>query len=140
MRDMRHDGRQHPNQTLQRFLANRRRGADVTGSIGSAATVLRLTQLEETREVLSVGADGKALEFQLTTQVTYVLLRDGVPALPSYTQSVTRDYSFNAQQVLAKEAEEARLRRFIQDELAELVLLRLETLLANQPGQPVATN
>lgn len=118
----------------------RRRGADVTGSIGSAATVLRLTQLEETREVLSVGADGKALEFQLTTQVTYVLLRDGVPALPSYTQSVTRDYSFNAQQVLAKEAEEARLRRFIQDELAELVLLRLETLLANQPGQPVATN
>ena len=31
--------------------------------------------------------------------------------------------------VLAKEAEEARLRRFIQDELAELILLRLETLL-----------
>lgn len=110
----------------------RRRGADVTGSAGAAETVLRLSQLQEAREVLSVGPDGKALEFKLTTRVTYLLLQDGKALVPPYTQTVTRDYSFNAQQVLAKEAEEARLRRFIQDELAELVLLRLETLLANQ--------
>ena len=107
----------------------RRRGATVTGSVNAADSVLRLTDLRETREVLSVGPDGKALEFELVTEVSYSVLRDGEVLLPVYTQRVTRDYSFNAQQVLAKEAEEARLRRFIQDELAELILLRLETLL-----------
>jgi hypothetical protein len=38
--------------------------------------------------------------------------------------------------VLAKEAEEQRLQAFIQDELAELLLLRLEALLAAPPAAP----
>jgi LPS-assembly lipoprotein len=42
---------------------------------------------------------------------------------------VSRDYFFNAQQVLAKEAEESRLRDYIQNDLAELILLRLEAVL-----------
>ena len=37
--------------------------------------------------------------------------------------------SFQPEQVLAKEAEEARLRAFIQTEMAELMLLRLESQL-----------
>jgi LPS-assembly lipoprotein len=106
-----------------------RRGAKVTSSQDEASCTVRLRDLDEKREVLSVGPDGKALEFLLTTSIRYeVIGRDGV-LLPADTLAVSRDYFFNAQQVLAKEAEEARLRDYIQNALADLLLLRLEARL-----------
>jgi LPS-assembly lipoprotein len=106
-----------------------RRGAKVTRTQEEATVTVRLRDLNEKREVLSVGPDGKALEFLLTTSVRFeVIGHDGV-LLPSDTLAVSRDYFFNAQQVLAKEAEEARLRDYIQNALADLVMLRLEARL-----------
>lgn len=106
-----------------------RRGAQVVGSPGEAGAVLRLSGLTENRQVLSVDTFGKAVEYQLTVSVTFDLLAGGVVRAGPERMEVSRDYSFNAQQVLAKEAEEARLRAFIQDELAEVLLLKLEALL-----------
>ena len=113
-----------------------RRGGQVQGKADAAVTVIRLSDLKEARTVLSLGPDGKALEYQLTTSVHYQVSRDGKQLLPPDELSVSRDYSFNAQQVLAKEAEEARLRDFIQNELAELLLLRLETTLNHSVAAP----
>lgn len=107
-----------------------RRGARVRGD-AAGATVVRLSELREQRNVLSIGTDGKALEFQLLTSVRYEVLAEGQPLMPPDVLSVSREFSFNAQQVLAKEAEEARLREFIQNELAELLVLRIELVLAN---------
>lgn len=115
-----------------------RRGGQVQGKVDPGVTVIRLSGLKEGRTVLSIGQDGKALEYQLTTSVQYEVMRDGKVILPSDSLSVSRDYSFNAQQVLAKEAEEARLRDFIQNELAELLLLRLETTLSHAAAEPAA--
>lgn len=116
---------------LDAALRNRllRRGAVIGSSASGARTVLRITGLAEAREVLSVDPFGKAVEYKLTTRANYVLLEEGKPVVPPGTLSVSRDYSFNAQEVLAKEAEEARLQAFMQDELAELLLLRLEAAL-----------
>jgi len=113
-----------------------RRGARVTSTLGAARTILRITELRETREVLSVDPFGKAVEFKLTTRLGYEVAETGREPLAPDTLQVSRDYSFNAQQVLAKEAEEQRLQNFMQDELAELLLLRLETLLAAPPAAP----
>lgn len=120
---------------LDAALRNRllRRGAVVSGTASGARTVLKITNLRESREVLSVDPFGKAVEYRLTSRVTYQLTEDGQVAVPPATLSVSREYSFNAEQVLAKEAEEARLQSFMQDELAELLLLRLEAAL-NQPA------
>ena len=101
-------------------------------SPASARTVLRLADLRERREVLSVGLDGKALEFKLTTTVTFSLYDGEELLIPPQQQVISRDYSFRAEEVLAKEAEEARLQRFIQAELAERILLRVETQLAGR--------
>ncbi|MBI3171167.1 MAG: hypothetical protein HYZ32_01070 [Hydrocarboniphaga effusa] len=109
-----------------------RRGTQVTGSQGSARTTLRLTDLSESRQVLSVDPFGKAVEYQLTTRVRFELIGGSQVLIPPDALQVSRDYSFNAQQVLAKEAEETRLQAFIQDELAELLLLRIEAAL-NRP-------
>lgn len=113
-----------------------RRGARIAGSLGAARTILRITELDESREVLSVDPFGKAVEFKLTTRITYEVAETGREPLAPGTLQVARDYSFNAQQVLAKEAEEQRLQQFIQDELAELLLLRLEAALAAPPATP----
>ena len=113
-----------------------RRGARVSASLGAARTIVRITDLAESREVLSVDPFGKAVEFKLTARLRYEVTETGRDPLPPDTLSVSRDYSFNAQEVLAKEAEEQRLQAFMQDELAELLLLRLEALLAVAPAAP----
>jgi LPS-assembly lipoprotein len=113
-----------------------RRGARIAGSLGAARTILRITELKETREVLSVDPFGKAVEFKLTARVHYEVVETGREPLAPDMLQVSRDYSFNAQQVLAKEAEEQRLQQFMQDELAELLLLRLEAVLAAPPATP----
>ena len=110
------------------------RGARITGNESDARTTLRITNLAEQRDVLSVDPFGKAVEYKLTTRLHYELVQDGKPAVPPGDLQVSRDYSFNAQQVLAKEAEETRLQSFMQDELAELLLLRIEAQLTNPPA------
>jgi len=106
-----------------------RRGGHVRSSADSAGTVILLSNLNESRLVLSIGTDGKVLEFQLVTSVTYQVNAGSKVLMPPDTLSLSRSYSFNAEQVLAKDAEEARLREYIQRELAELVLLRMEAVL-----------
>ena len=117
-----------------------RRGAIVTARPEDARTILRLSDIDERREMLSVGPDGKALEFLLTTRVRYELIGRDKVLVPSDTLSVSRDYFFNAQQVLAKEAEEARLRNYIQSDLAELIMLRLEASLNGAPANAPAAS
>ncbi|MEQ1440739.1 LPS assembly lipoprotein LptE [Fontimonas sp. SYSU GA230001] len=111
-----------------------RRGADVLSSRSAEATVIRLSELTETREVLSIGLDGKALEFRLVTSVHYEVIGGGKPLIEPGDLRLMRDYSFQPEQVLAKEAEEARLREFIQTEMAQLILLRLEARLGRLPA------
>lgn len=115
-----------------------RRGGVVSGNAAEARTVLRILEVAEAREVLSVDTFGKAVEYKLTARIRYELLEEGRPVVPGDVMRVSRDYSFNAQQVLAKEAEEARLQSFMQDELAELLLLRLEALINARAPAPAA--
>jgi Rare lipoprotein B len=122
---------------LQARLAAR--GAQVLSEPQAGATVLRLSNLKETREVLALGQDGTAIEYRLVTVVTFQLSRNGRLLTEPATQSVSRDYSFNPQQILAKSAEEARLQRYTQGQLSALLLLRLEALLRAAPA-PAATS
>jgi len=122
--------------SLRALLA--RRGAKVSDRRGAGITEIRLSNLSTVRETLSIGIDGKALEFALVTGVDYEVRRDGEVLVAPDHLEVVRDFSFNAQQVLAKEAEEERLRRYIQTEMAELILLRLEARLSAATAVPAA--
>lgn len=120
--------REPPVETHLRALLQRR-GAKMRSRAEEGVTAIRIQDLTTVREVLSVGSDGKALEFLLRTTVTYRVERDGAVLVPNDFLEISRDFSFNADQVLAKDAEEARLRAYIQTELAELILIRLEARL-----------
>lgn len=116
-----------------------RRGAQIVDGKSEEATLIRLSELKEARDTLSIGPDGKALEFRLVTSVRYEVRRGSRVLVAPDTIYATRDYSFEPQQVLAKEAEEARLQEFIQAELAELLMLRFEAQIARAATTPVTT-
>lgn len=101
-------------------------------------TVIRLSDLRESREVLSVGADGKALEYELILRVRYEVRTGRHVWIPPSQMEARRDYSFNAQQVLPKEQEAERLREFLEDEMAEMLLLRIEAATARAVEEPEA--
>jgi LPS-assembly lipoprotein len=99
-----------------------------------AESILRLSGFGEGLEVVSIGSDGRAIEYRLTVSVRYELDdHDGHALVPGDVLRVSRDYSFSAQQILAKDVEQARLSSYLQDEMAELMLLRLEARLSHKP-------
>lgn len=117
-----------------------RRGAEVVkkekGDEG--VTVIRLSDLRESRDVLSVGADGKALEYELILRVRYEVRTGQHVWIPPSQMEARRDYSFNAQEVLPKEQEAERLREFLETEMAEMLLLRIEAATAKAVEEPAA--
>ena len=106
-----------------------RRGATIANDPSDSVTTIRLSKLNESREVLSIGPDGKAIEFRLVTRVHYEVFRGKTTLVTPGDLVATRDYSFEPEQVLAKEVEEQRLREFIQSQLAELLMLRIDAAL-----------
>ncbi|MGH8539732.1 MAG: LPS assembly lipoprotein LptE [Stenotrophobium sp.] len=112
-----------------------RRGGTVTDHADTAKAVIRLSNLNETRQVLSIGTDGKVLEYQLLTTVNYEVFKGDRILVPPDTLRASRSYIFNAQQLLANNAEEAELRQYIQNELAQLLLLRMEAVLDHPANQ-----
>ena len=113
-----------------------RRGAKVETKDDDGVTLIRLSELRESREVLSVGSDGKALEYELILRVNYEVRTGQHVWVPRTMIEARRDYSFNAQQVLPKEQEAERLREYLEDELAELLLLRIEAASAQAAQAP----
>ena len=121
---------------LQNAITERliRSGAKVVSQAQEAQSILRLSNLAQAREAVSIGPDGRALEYRLIVSVSYELASRGKVLLPPETQTVASDYTFNAQQILAKEKEKNRLEKYLQDELAELLLLRINARLTHLPS------
>ena len=82
----------------------------------------------ETRSklILSLGSNGAVREFRLKYAFTYRIINQGGDdvAAPG-NLLIERDYSFNDNQVLAKESEEALLYRDMQTDMVQQVMRRL---------------
>lgn len=118
---------------LRSLLAQR--GATVLDRQHRDAAQIRLTRVRESRQVRTVGADGKALEYDLIIRVEYQVRRGDTVPVPTAEVEVRRDYSFNPGQLLAKEQEALRLRDYLEDEAAELILLRVEAAMSRAAAQ-----
>lgn len=119
---------------LQKRIASR--GGALKSRAGDADVILRLSDLTQKNEVLSIGTDSKAVEYRLVVSLRYELDRGGRALVPPDSLSVSRDFSFSAQQILAKNAEQDKLNAWLQDEMAELLLLRLEAVLRQAQPSP----
>lgn len=87
-------------------------GAEVVASTEEASAVLTLHSQRLARRVLSVDTEGRAAEYELALLVLFSLREQTGRVLADRQRiSVVRDFSFDPDNVLAKDDEEAVLRR-----------------------------
>lgn len=102
-------------------------GAQITGERDEATAILSVPMNRLTKQVLSVGTNARAREFELIYIVTFELTgADGKTIMPLQRLELRRDYTFDEQQVLGTTGEEALLRRDLRRDMVRLMLLRLE--------------
>ncbi|MFA5083476.1 MAG: LPS assembly lipoprotein LptE [Hydrogenophilaceae bacterium] len=98
----------------------------LAGQRGNADVVIRLTGESRTKTILSLSGAGKVREYRLMNAVTVsAVATDGKEMLAPTDIRLSRDFSYSDEQVLAKEAEEARLRRDVDEDALRQILRRL---------------
>lgn len=109
----------------------RRSGSHIIQDRQQAKLLLTILTDGFERRLLSVGATGKAREFELYYTVNFEV-RDqaGKELLPKTDISLVRDYRFDETQLLGKDAEEAVLRQDMVRDAAQQILRRLQVLTA----------
>jgi LPS-assembly lipoprotein len=100
-------------------------GAHPVDTRDRATAVVDILDDVVTRRVLSVTAQNRPAEYQVTYPVRLSVVTGGREILPPQQVSAMRSYSFDESQLLAKEHEEAILRQAMSDDLADIVMRRL---------------
>jgi LPS-assembly lipoprotein len=102
-------------------------GTRIAERANEADAVLQILGELQEKEILSLGAGGRVREFQLRYRVQFRLTdeknREHIPASEIV---LTRDYSFNDEQALSKEAEEALLYRDMRSDAVQQLVRRLQ--------------
>lgn len=91
-----------------------------------AQAVLEVLQETKAKDILSLSGGGRVREFRLVYRISF-RVHDGKGGeyLPTSTVQLTRDFTFNDADILAKENEEQILYREMQADLVRQILLRL---------------
>ncbi|MDR2690553.1 MAG: LPS assembly lipoprotein LptE [Azoarcus sp.] len=92
-----------------------------------AEVSLQILANERTREILSLTGAGKVREYELAQRIRFRLIRtNGGEELIIPTELLTRrEYTFNDEEVLGKEQEEALLYRDMEADLVRQIMRRL---------------
>jgi LPS-assembly lipoprotein len=123
------------------FLVNltdvlKQRGAEVLAAPVDGAAVLDITSDETGQRVLSVSARNIPREYEVYYAVTFSLRVGTQSLISNESLVVTRAYTYDETQVLAKAAEEEILRRALAEDLARRVMQRIQALGATAAVQP----
>ncbi len=110
---------------LKRALAGG--STTLVDSAAAAQAILDLSTITDDKQVLSLSGGGRAREYLLTKRLTFSL-HDvaGRDWLPAAEVVVRRSYTFNESEVLAREAEEAKLLKEMQSDAVQQVVRRLQ--------------
>lgn len=117
----------------QPMTAELRRALEATGSTKVMATpdqaqvILDITAVENSKQILSLSAGGRVSEFLLSKRILF-RVRDGEGNdwLPTAELVVRRTYTYSDTEALAKETQEQRLWRDMQDDAVQQIVRRLE--------------
>jgi LPS-assembly lipoprotein len=103
-------------------------GAELTEDETMAASVLEITQEQQTRDVISVDTLGRAREYRLLYRLTFTLQASGEAVIDRSNIQLTRNLLFNPEAVLGVTEElENIYRDMIRDSTGQ-ILLRLQAL------------
>jgi LPS-assembly lipoprotein len=101
--------------------------AKLVPSPDQAQAILDITSVENNKQILSLSIGGKVAEYLLTKRVLF-RVRDaaGNDWLPTSELLVRRTYTYTDTEALAKEAQEQRLWREMQDDAVAQLVRRLQ--------------
>lgn len=101
-------------------------GVKLHSQASAEVPTLRLTPLKHSRQVLSVDREIRAREYVLITRVSYTLRSTAktVEQKPVFV-SVRRELVVDPNRILSSDREENRLRKEMETELAQLLMIRL---------------
>jgi LPS-assembly lipoprotein len=105
-----------------------RNGATLAPAASAADAVVRVRRDRTGRRVLSVSARNTPEEFEVFYIVDYSIDRGGQEVVPSQTLELTRSFSFDEADLLAKDREEDILREAMARDIAGLIVRRLGSL------------
>lgn len=112
---------------LKRGLLSNNIAVVETGTVNSA--VLKITENQFDRRVLSVGSNAKVSEFEIYLKVAFIVLDSAGNVLAEeQVIEAQRDFQFDANEVLGREAEEALLRDQLNKQLVQSMLRRLAVI------------
>lgn len=113
---------------LQPLLVQQLRlgGRRVLPTPEGAQVVIRIDREQRSKEILSLSGGGKVREYRLGYRlILSVGTGAGRQILPPTEIALSRDYSYDDAQVLAKEGEEVQLQRDMEQEMLRQVMRRL---------------
>lgn len=117
---------------LRRALADTG-SAKVADDPKNAQVVIDIPTVVDDKEVLSLSQSGAVREYQLIKRVSFrVHDSDGNDWLPAGEIVVRRAYTFNESEVLARDAQEQRLLREMQQDVVQQLVRRLQA--AHKPA------
>jgi LPS-assembly lipoprotein len=114
----------------------RLRGSDVVTAREQAESVLNIVSDQTGQRVLSVTAGNIPREYEVYYAVTFSLQVGEQTLIENESLVVTRSYTYDETEVLAKAAEEQILRRALAEDLARRVVRRVEALGATAAAVP----
>ena len=100
-------------------------GARPVDSPDQATAVVDILYDNVTPRVLTVSAQNRPTEYQVTYTVRFAVTAGGRELLPPQQVASMRSYSFNESLLLAKQHEEAILQQAMGQDLADIVMRRL---------------
>lgn len=103
-------------------------GGKLTEKSEVATGTVRVHKDTVTRKILSVSANNTPREYEVTYTVEFSVDGKAGEVLPSQKVEVTRDFSFDETQLLAKENEEAIIREGMARDLVAIVMRRLSRI------------
>lgn len=126
----------NPYSPLVRELTRSLSGANVkvVPSGTQAAAELHILQDTGSRRVLSVDSRDRPQEYELAYTVRFSLTQNGVTLLAPQTVTLTRNFVFNPNNVLAGNEQATRLLDAMRADIVRVVLRRLAAVKPVKPG------
>lgn len=103
-------------------------GAHLAEEPARASAIVEILQDAVRQRVLSVSAQNRPTEYEVTYTVRFSVRAGGRQVLSSQQVFATRSYSFDESLLLAKQHEEAILQQAMGRDLADIVMRRLASL------------
>jgi LPS-assembly lipoprotein len=101
----------------------------LTATAAEAAAVLKITQEERVKSILTLTGGGRVSEYRLTLRIGYAVLgKDGVALAAPETFELVRSMTYDDSLLLAKGAEEQLLYRDLVENAALRIVRRMQTL------------